>query len=110
MPNSFPKITAVDVENAIVREVYFTAADGVLGANMLVTPENKQPINAEHSLLTFCILTLRNGYTVVGESAVVSPENFDYEIGKKYARMKAVDRVWPLLGFALRDRLHRGGE
>ena len=56
-------------------------------------------------LLTFCVLVLRNGFTVTGESACASPENFDAELGRKIARQNAVAKVWPLLGFRLRDKL-----
>lgn len=55
--------------------------------------------------LTVCCLKLRNGFTVVGESAAVSPENFDEELGRKIARNNARDRVWALEGYALRERL-----
>ena len=44
-------------------------------------------------------------FTVTGEGACASPENFNAEIGRKIARQKAIDKVWPLLGFRLRDRL-----
>jgi hypothetical protein len=54
------------------------------------------------------VLVLRNGFTVTGESACASPENFDAEIGRKIARQNAVAKVWPLLGFRLRDSLARG--
>ncbi len=53
------------------------------------------------STLTVCVLTLKCGYTVTGESACVSPENFDAELGKKIARSKAIDACWPLFGFHL---------
>lgn len=56
-------------------------------------------------LLTFCVLVLRNGFTVTGESACVSPENFDPAIGRKIAREKAVEKIWPLMGYALKERL-----
>ena len=55
--------------------------------------------------LTVCCLTLRNGFTVTGESAAASPENFDVEIGKKIARSEARDKIWALEGYLLRDRL-----
>jgi len=48
---------------------------------------------------------LRNGFTVTGESACASPENFDAELGRKIARQNAVAKVLPLLGFRLRDKL-----
>lgn len=58
--------------------------------------------------VTVCLLTLRNGFTVVGESACASPENFDAELGRKIARDNARNRIWQLEGYLLRDRLHRG--
>ena len=54
---------------------------------------------------TVCLLTLRNGYTVTGESAAVSPANFDKEIGETVAYKAARDKIWPLLGYALREQL-----
>ena len=57
------------------------------------------------SCLTVCCLTMRNGFTVTGESACASPENFNAEIGQKIARSNARDKMWPLLGFRLRDEL-----
>lgn len=59
------------------------------------------------SCLTVCALTLRNGFTVTGESACASPENFDAEIGQRVARANAREKLWPLLGFRLRDELAR---
>ena len=55
--------------------------------------------------LTVCCLTLKNGFTVLGESACASPENFDAEIGRKAARENARQKLWPLLGFRLKDQL-----
>jgi len=57
------------------------------------------------SLLTFCVLVLDNGFTVTGESACASPENFDAEIGRKIARQNAVAKVWPLMGYELKSKL-----
>ena len=57
------------------------------------------------SCLTVCCLTLKNGFTVTGESACASPENFDAEIGQKISRANAREKIWPLLGFRLRDQL-----
>jgi hypothetical protein len=57
-------------------------------------------------LLTFCVLVLKNGFTVTGDSACASPENFDAEIGRKIARANAVQKIWPLMGYALKQRLY----
>jgi hypothetical protein len=56
--------------------------------------------------LTICCLVLENGFTVTGQSASVSPENFDAEIGQKIARADARDKIWQLEGYLLRERLH----
>lgn len=55
---------------------------------------------------TSCLLTLANGFTVHGESACASPENFDAELGRKIARDNAKNKIWMLEGYALRERLH----
>lgn len=57
------------------------------------------------SCMTVCCLTLKNGFTVTGESACASPENYDADIGQKIAKSNARDKIWPLLGFRLRDEL-----
>ena len=55
--------------------------------------------------VTVCCLTLKNGYTVIGESACASPENFDAELGKKIAFDNARNKIWQLEGYLLRQRL-----
>ncbi len=59
--------------------------------------------------LTVCCLKLKNGFTVTGESAAASPENFDVDLGKKIARSNARDKIWALEGYALRERLSSAG-
>lgn len=99
-----PRITPADIEANIASEHYFTAEDGVGRANRGQTSEGgKNPVAL--SLLTFCVLVLRNGFTVTGESACASPENFDAEIGRKIARANAVSKVWTPMGYALKERL-----
>lgn len=56
--------------------------------------------------VTVCILKLENGFTVTGESACASPENFDAELGRKIAKTQARDKIWALEGYALRQKLH----
>ena len=55
--------------------------------------------------LTVCCLKLRNGFTVTGESAAASPENFNEEIGRKIARSNAREKIWALEGYLLREKL-----
>ena len=53
-----------------------------------------------------CELTLRNGFTVRGESSCVSKENFDIGIGMKISRENARDKVWGFEGYLLQDKIH----
>src|SRR6185503_6848780 len=71
-----PRVTPADIEAAIASEHYFTAMDGVAGA---AGPNDAIGVDTARALglLTFCVLVLRNGFTVTGESACASPENFD---------------------------------
>ena len=55
--------------------------------------------------LTVCALTLQNGFSVTGESAAASPENFNEEIGKKIAFGMARDKIWAFEGYLLRSKL-----
>jgi hypothetical protein len=61
-----------------------------------------------HGKHMICCLTLLNGFTVTGESAVVSPENFREDIGKKLARQKARDKVWGMEAYLLRQKVAEG--
>ena len=61
--------------------------------------------NFDGTTLTVCALTLRNGFTVTGESAAVSMENFDAELGRKIAREEARNKIWRLEGYLLRQRM-----
>ena len=114
-----PRITPEHIEGVIASEHYFTAANGVQGAfdamQLHCTTHDTDTANGEslpactpyeaHRLLTFCVLVLRNGFTVTGESACASPENFDAEIGRKIARQNALQKIWMLEGYLLRDKL-----
>lgn len=93
-----PRVTVCDIEDEIRSEHYFTAADAFDGRKEFIPP----PLQ----LLTFCVLVLRNGFTVTGQSACADPANYNPEIGMRIARQKAVDQLYPLLGFRLRDELH----
>ena len=106
-----PRITPADIEANITSTFYFTAAQGAEkaardnGSYAAGSPAEGLALG----LLTFCVLVLRNGFLVTGESACASPENFDAELGRKIARQNAVQKIWPLLGFALKERLHAEG-
>ena len=79
-----PRVNPARVEEVIIGEDYH------------IFPE---------TTLTVCCLKLANGFTVSGESACASPENFDVELGRKIARDNAKQKIWALEGYALREKL-----
>lgn len=83
-----PRLTPDLIESVITKEEYHVLTD----------------------VLTVCVLTLKNGFTVTGESACASPENFDKELGEKIARRNAADKIWALEGYLLKQRLYEETE
>nr|DAU67823.1 MAG TPA: hypothetical protein [Caudoviricetes sp.] len=105
------RVTRKHIEDVIVSEHYFTGYDGRNGAISSneycgrEKPEEGDRNLSPLKLLTFCVLVLKNGFTVTGESACASPENFDAEIGRKIARENAVNKIWMLEGYLLKQSL-----
>lgn len=58
-------------------------------------------------VLTICCIRLKNGFTVTGESACASPENFDKEVGEDVSFKNARNKIWLLEGYLLREHLWR---
>lgn len=94
-----PRITIEDIEANIDSEHYFTAYQGACMAT-------SDPVPGELSLLTFCVIMLRNRTKIVGINyGPVCAANFDAEDGRRYARENAIEQIWPLMGYALRERI-----
>lgn len=91
-----PRVTPADIEANITASYAFTAWSA-LGEGV--------PRMDELKLLTIAVLVLKNGFTVTGESACASPENFDAELGAKIAIGNAKAKIWPLMGYALKQSL-----
>ena len=109
-----PRVTPADIEGVIATEHYFTAeqghrqamTDAVYGNGGIIESQHANPAPQPLALVTICVLILRNGTKVVGvNEGPVSRENFDAEIGRRIARQKAVDQIWPMLGYELRTKL-----
>ena len=83
-----PRLTPDLIESKIVKEEYHLLTD----------------------VLTVCVLTLENGFTVTGESACASPSNYNKEIGDRIARDNAKEKIWVLEGYLLKQRLFEEGK
>lgn len=97
-----PRVTPERIKEVIASEHYFTAEQGAEVAAPSYGDKYPQPL----SLLTFCVLVLKNGFTVTGESACANPENFDADLGRKTARENAVNKIWALEGYLLKEALY----
>lgn len=78
-----PRITLDGIKAAIAETEYFRAKE----------------------TLTICILTMRNGFHIIGKSACASPENYDQAVGERYAYDDAVRQVWGFEAYALKERI-----
>lgn len=105
-----PRITPADIDGAIKSTHFFTAAQGVAGAERAGEADPLAVGVPSLGLLTFCVLVLRNGFTVTGESACASPENFNAQVGRDIALRNARDKIWSLEGYLLREHLSRMDE
>ena len=98
-----PRLTPDHIDSKIKAVEYILPRDVCKRDNGVEVFDAPLPLQT----LTFCILTLENGFTVTGESACASPENFDAEIGKKIAFQNAREKIWQLEGYLLKERLYQ---
>lgn len=105
-----PRVTQNDIEKQIVVEHYFTARGAVATAGAVqVGSQTDESIRAL-MCLTFCVLVLRNGFTVTGESICASPDVFDTEHERMIARRNAQDKIFALEDYRLKTDLHRAAQ
>ncbi len=83
--NESPRVTEQQIDNLIVAELYHQFPG---------------------TTVTVCCLTLRNGFSAVGESACVSASSFNAEVGRDIARANAREKIWTLEGYLLCQMLH----
>jgi hypothetical protein len=90
-----PRVSLQSIEDKIAAEYSFTADKALDGC----------PLHEALKIFTICIIVMKNGFMVTGESAPASPENFNAELGHKFAREHAIRKLWGFEGYALRERL-----
>lgn len=94
-----PSITLSNVQDCISTVHYFTASQGVIGSGQ------QMQFGSPLLTLSFCVLVLKNGFTVTGESACVSPDNYNVKTGQDIARANAENKIWPLLAYQLKTKI-----
>jgi len=95
-------LQVTDAESAAVQKtpnrVTLADIEDAIGSVEYIRPE-------QADYMTIAVVIMKNGYVVLGKSAPADPENFDEALGAKFAREDAVRQIWPLMGFALREKL-----
>lgn len=102
-----PRVTYEEMKARIRGEYYFSAHDGA-SAFARAAGLSFSPLSADVeplSLLTICVLVIDNGFTITGESACASPENFNPVFGQELARKDAINKLWAFEGYLLREDL-----
>jgi len=90
------RVSLDSIKDKIKMEYWFTA-------DKAIHPDT--PLVDELKILSICILVMKNGFVVIGKSAPASPANFNADLGKKFAYEDAIRQLWPLEGYALREKL-----
>ncbi len=101
--NDVPNLQGKDLEQAIAAQPYPKVTKDSIEAKIAKTDYLVLP----DSTVTLCNITLKNGYSVRGESACVDPRNFNVEIGKGLAYKQAFDKLWPLEGYLLAEHRYQ---
>jgi hypothetical protein len=101
-----PRVSLASMEAKIVARYDINGADAAFHA---APPGEGQEVAVPPSLevLSICLLVMENGFTVIGKAAPASAENFNPELGKKFAYEDAIRQLWPLEGYLLRSQLAR---
>lgn len=58
---------------------------------------------------TACLITMKNGFEVLGTSSPVNVEDFNEEIGKKFAFHDALNKVDKFIGYGKHMECHNTG-
>ena len=117
------RVSIPSIKAKIARAVYFTAMQGLDGADIAKLRAEKpdfthtiQPLADDPDMMkselaslctmTICVLVMQNGFTFIGYSNCADPANFDAEVGERYAYENAFKQIWSHEAYLIRERLH----
>ena len=98
-----PRVLPEHIDDVILYAHYHSPADTLSADFVANHPDVAQSLR----LLTQCTIVMLNGFTVTGESACASAENYNAELGRKVAYDNARKKIWPLMGFLLKEHIRR---
>jgi hypothetical protein len=91
-----PRVSLASMEAKITAKHFVNGADALPPGH---------PVPPSMALLTLCFLVMENGFVLIGKSAPASAANYDKALGERLAYEDAIRQLWPMEGYALRDRL-----
>lgn len=91
-----PRISVADIEAAIAQKFEMTAD--------VIAPSAQGAVLQSLKLMSICLVVMKNGFVVIGKSAPISKENYNFALGCKFAYEDAIRQLWPLMAFALKDK------
>lgn len=92
-----PRVSLDDIDENIVGIHYITGEQAARAVG-------DDPAHTSLSVFTMCLVVLQNGYVVVGHAAPAVEANFNPALGRKFAYEDAIRKIWPLMGYELRQR------
>lgn len=96
------KVMLQDIESRIQTEFYLTGEAALNAASQVLNRAPESTLGDDLSRLTVCVVLMKNGFASVGVNACVSKETWDAELGRRYAREKALEPLWEIFGYQLR--------
>jgi len=95
-----------DESKAVQKTPHRVSLDSILAK--IAFTDYHHPVRHPH--MTVAVVTLNNGYIILGKSVPADPENYDPELGQKFAYEDAIRQIWPLEAYLLREKLSAAGE
>lgn len=96
------KVTIEQIE-ARIKQKYFFNLGAAINSQC---PDATTADIKKASLTTVCVLILDNGFVIEGKSACVDFRLYDEMKGQLYAYENAVEKLWELEGYLLKNKLY----
>lgn len=102
--NPHYRITQGDIEDAIASQHYFTGMEGAVASDFGYRGDKPEALDR----ITFCVLVLKSGVSVVGIEHAQEGVALDEAVGRQGALADALRQVWPLVIHERKARVARG--
>jgi len=93
-----------DLSRGVQKTPFRVSLDKIL--DRIETVDYTNP--ARHPHMTICMVTMKNGFVIIGKSAPADPENYDQILGEQFSYEDALRQIWPYEAYLLRERMTNG--